>query len=302
MGNMSDLRHATMSSAAPGWRRWGADDEAGAANEIGPDAVKRGLGSVSSGAVVPLATPIHHGRGFGLVGRTPPAHFMLRSGGDYAAGLPERAGFGFADDVITLPTHGSTHVDALSHVWQDGLMYNGFSANEVTSRGARRLGIDKLPPLVTRGVVLDTSPAGLRSAADPIGPDELDALLAHADVELEPGDALLIRTGWLEAAVRGTADGTAWPGLDRTCGPWLAQQRVALVGADNPGVEAFPSSDPDCQVPLHIDLIRGHGIYFGELMELRALCDAQQPTFLFVLSPLPIVGGVGSPVAPVAVL
>ncbi|MFF0223303.1 cyclase family protein [Streptomyces sp. NPDC004629] len=284
------------------WGRWGPDDEIGAANEIGSQATRRGLDAATSGTVIPLATPIRNGRGFGLVGRTPPAHFMLRSGSDYAAGLPERGGFGFADDVVTMPTHGSTHVDALSHVWCEGRMYNGYTADSVTSRGARHLGIDKMPPIVTRGVVVDTAPGGVRSVDDPVGPEELADLLARADVELAPGDALLVRTGWLSAALRGEADGTSWPGLDRTCGSWLAERRIALVGADNPGVEVFPSTDPGCQVPLHLALIRGCGVYFAELMALDPLCKAGQACFLFVLSPLPIVGGVGSPVSPVAVL
>ena len=297
--NQPESSHAVEPSS---WGRWGDKDERGAANLIGPEAVARGIACVTSGTAIPLATAIHHNQGLGLVGRTPPTHFMLRSGGDYAAGLPERGGFGFADDVITLATHGSTHVDALSHVWRDGKMYNGFSSNEVTSRGARRLGIDKMPPIVTRGVVVDTCPGRTRATDDPVRVDELQRLIHDQGVELSDGDALLCRTGWLSAAIAGTADGTCWPGLDRDCGAWLAERNVSFVGADNPAVEVFPSSDPTCQVPLHIELIRGHGTYFGELMALDELCATGRATFLFVASPLPLVGAVGSPVAPVAVL
>ena len=132
--------------------------------------------------------------------------------------------------------------------------------------------------------------------------DELKSLLADASVELRAGDALLIRTGWMEAAADGQADATAWPGLDRDCGPWLADQDIVLAGADNPGVEAFPSSDPDCQVPMHVELLRGHGIYLAELMNLGELAAADRATFMFVVAPLPLVGGVGSPVVPIAVL
>lgn len=282
--------------------RGGLDDEIGAARHAGPDAVRRGTAAVREGRAISLAAPIRNGAGFGLVGRTPPMHLMIRTGADYAAGLPERAGFGFADDVITLPTHGATHVDALAHVWRDGLMYNDFPAREVTSRGARHLGIEKMPPLVTRGVVVDACPGGLRPLAEPVRREELAGLVADAGVELEAGDALLVRTGWLAAAQAGEADGRTWPGLHHDCGPWLAERRVALVGADNPAVEVFPSFDPDCQVPLHIALIRGHGVYFSELMALDALCGAGRSSFLFVLSALPLVGAVGSPVAPVAVV
>lgn len=280
-----------------GWGRWGADDQLGALNLLGSAAVRRGMAEVRDGTVVSLATPIVSGRGFGVVGRTPPTHYMVRDGGDYAAGLPERAGFGFADDVVTLPAHGVTHVDALSHVWRDGLMYNGYPAGEVTSKGARKLGIERMPPIVTRGVFVDTCPGGLRH--DPVRVDELRRLVA---VRLQPGDALLVRTGWLDAYLAGDTDARAWPGLDRDCADWLAESDVVLVGADNVGVESLPSSDPDCQVPLHIALLRGHGIHLAELMNLTPLAETGRATFLFVLAPLPLVGAVGSPVAPVAVL
>ena len=286
------------------WGRWGPDDELGALNLLGPDSVRRGLAAVRDGTVVPLAAPIVSGRGFGVVGRPDPAHYMLRDGGDYAAGRPERAGFGFADDVLTLPAHGVTHVDALAHVWQDGQMYNGMPSTTVTSRGARRLGVDKMRPVVARGVLADCAPDGDRDPDDRIHAEELSRRLD--EIGLEAGDVLLVRTGWLTAFGAGRADAAAWPGLDRDCGPWLAERDVVLVGADNAGVEAYPSGDPDCQVPLHVDLLRGHGVYLAELMALdelaSALAAAGRAEFLFVLAPLPVAGGVGSPVAPVAVL
>ncbi|RYF44332.1 MAG: cyclase family protein, partial [Comamonadaceae bacterium] len=141
-----------------------------------------------------------------------------------------------------------------------------------------------------------------RQPGDPVHVDELRRLIADRDVELLPGDALLVRTGWLEAYQAGKVSADQWPGLHGDCADWLAECDVVLVGADNVGVEAYPSADPDCQVPLHIELLRGNGIYFSELMNLAPLTPARQATFLFVLAPLPIVGAVGSPVAPVAVL
>lgn len=285
-----------------GWDRWGADDELGALNLLGPDQVRRGMAAVRDGVVVPLAAPIVAGRGFGVAGRPAPAHFMTRDGGDYAGGLTERGGFGFADDVVMLPTHGATHVDALSHIWRDGRMYNGVPATAVTSHGAKRLGVDRMRPIVTRGVFVDAAPGGYRDPADRVTRDELARLVAAREVTLQPGDALLVRTGWLAEAIAGRADARAWPGLDGGCGGWLAERDVVLVGADNAGVEAWPSGDPDQQMPLHVGLIRDHGIYLSELMALDGLAATGRATFLFVLAALPLVGAVGSPVAPVAVV
>jgi kynurenine formamidase len=296
-----------MSGSSPGtsgWGRWGLDDERGAANTVGPTAIARGLASVFEHRSVSLGAPIIFGRGPDVIGRPAPQHHMARDGGDYAAGLPERGGFGFSDDLITVATHGVTHLDALSHIWQDGLMYNGYSSSTVTSRGAARCGIDTVGPIVTRGVLLDLVPEGQRwmEAGEYVGIDRLRDHLQRVGVTLEAGDALLIRTGWLDKWRAGMADESAWPGLDADCAEWLTERDLVLIGADNVGVEAFPSSDPLCHVPLHVSLLRGHGVFFCELLDLADLASAQRSTFLFVVAPLNLVGGVGSPVAPVAVL
>lgn len=286
------------------WGRWGDDDERGAANLIDADAVRRGVDAVRTGEVLSLALPLRPGFASPAVGRPPLQHFMLRDGGDYAAGRPERGGFGFADDCVFIATHGATHVDALSHVWQDGLMYNGFPASKVSSAGAAVCGIDKAGPMVTRGVFVDLVPRG-HAALDPgesVGVARLAEAVAATGIEPLPGDALILRTGWTEAWLRDEAPADRWPGLDYDCADWIADQGFAVIAADNIAVEVFPSSAPDCQVPLHVALLRGHGVYFCELLRLDALAARDRPDFLFVLSPLPLVGAVGSPANPVAVL
>src|SRR5262249_37836925 len=152
--------------------------ELGAVNLLGTVAARRGLACAQDGTVVPLAAPIVAGRSFGLPGRPAPAHYMMRDGGDYAAGVPERAGVGYADAVGTRATHGATHIDALSHIWRDGKMYNGIPASTVTSRGARRLGIQNVPPVVTRGLLVDAAPDGDRDPEDRIDAEELARRIA----------------------------------------------------------------------------------------------------------------------------
>jgi kynurenine formamidase len=239
--------------------------------------------------------------------RSAPMHFMTRDGGDYAAGLAERPGFGFADDAVLLACHGATHLDALAHVWRDGLMYGGFSAKEVSSRGARRLGIEKVGPLVCRGLLVDAVPEGSIGLAPGtrIGVEALRQGLEG--IQPQPGDALVVRTGWPDLWRADRSLGTdSWPGLDLDSVDWIAESGFAVVGADTIGVEVSPSSDPTCASPLHIALMRDRGIYFLELLELGALAAALSAAgrrdFLLVIAPLPIEGGVGSPVAPVAIL
>jgi kynurenine formamidase len=281
--------------------RWDSADERGARNLIGQAATLRGLACVRTGEVVPLALPIENGKpGPGMSLRPAPHHFMLRSGADYAAGLPEKGGFGFSDDVIMLPTHGSTHIDALSHVWCQGHMYNGFAATEVTSRGAARCGIENVEPIVTRAVFVDLGRPDEPTRA--IGVDELAAAVAASGVAPEAGDALVIRTGWMKARRAGQCGEAESGGLHHDCAPWIVEQGFALVAADNIAVEVVPSRHPKLAAPLHLALLRDNGIYLAELLDLERLAGMAARPLLLIVAPLAIKGGVGSPVTPVAVL
>lgn len=282
---------------------WGPADEAGARNLVDRAATLRGLAAVRSGIVVPLAIEIEGGkRGPVPDMRAPVQHFMIRDGGDYAAGLPERHGFGFSDDAILLPTHGTTHIDALSHVIRGGAIYNGFSANTITSRGASRCGIDKLDPIVTRGIFVDLAPPPGSEQAQAISARRLADAVAATEVAPAPGDALLVRTGWLAEWRAGRADPLRATGLHHDCADWILSQGFALVAADNVAVEVLPSHDPDSAVPLHLRLTHAHGVYLAELLDLEALAAHGQAAFQLIVAPLRIKGGVGSPITPVAVL
>lgn len=280
---------------------WGKEDERGAANLIDAAATLRGTASVSTGEVISLAIPIANGdRGPAVDMRAPPQHFMTRHGGDYAAGLQERGGFGYSDDVLMIATHGTTHIDALGHVWREGVMYNDFTANLVTSRGASRCGIDKLGPIVTRGIFLDFASQAAPDRA--ISLKQVRQALSANAIAPQPGDALLLRTGWLQAWRDGGADKSTSAGLHHECAAWIADAGIAIVGADNIAVEVMPSLDPACAMPLHIALTRDRGVYLAELFDLEALARTGRSTFMLVIAPLAIRGGVGSPITPVAVL
>jgi kynurenine formamidase len=289
--------------AREAWGRWGAEDEVGAPNLIGPEQVRLAASLVRSGRVISLSQPIS--------ARTPipkhragVMHFMGRDGGDYAAGAKRPGGFQFAEDTLVLPLHLGTHIDALCHAWCDDHLYNGFSGVTVRSTtGALRCGIEKMPPLVTRGVLLDI--VRLRGAAaapgDAIGRAELEAAAALAKVTLQGGDAVLIRTGWLESQTSRDVDFNAEPGIDVDAALWLASRDIAMVGADNFAIETLPFP-AGTVFPVHQRLIRDHGVPLLEGMVLRPLAEAGGTAFLLIVTPLPVVGGTGSPVAPVAVL
>lgn len=282
------------------WGRWGKDDEAGALNHIGAAEVRRAAGLVKRGEIFRLAQPLSPQMD---VPRQRPGmmHFMMRDGGDYAAGANRPGGFQMAEDCVVLPLHIGTHIDGLCHAWRDDLMYNGHSGNIVRSRGAGKLGVDTLPAVFTRGVLLDfvSGGAGL-SDGTAITPEMVEQALNRARVTLAAGDAVLLRTGWMERQT-GSADFNAEPGLNVAAARCLAEAGVAIVGADNYAIEVLPF--PEGEVfPVHQLLLRSFGVPLLEGLVLKPLAEADESTFLFTLAALPIKGATGSPVCPVAVL
>lgn len=280
------------------WGCWGDDDERGALNLVDAAATRRGLESVRTARSIALGLPLAPGAAPHAAIRPDVQHLMIRDGGDYAAGLPERPGYGFADDMLIVACHGTTHLDALSHVWQDGQMWNGYPASEVTSRGARRAGIETAGAIVTRGILVDVA----ASDDEPVTAADIESALGRSDVAPEPGDALLVRTGWLARWRAGEATLERWRGVDLSVVDLVDRWGLSVVGADNIAVEAEPSSDPTCRQPVHVALIRDRGVFLLELLDLEELAAAGASTFLLVIAPLAVVGGSGSPVSPTAVI
>lgn len=286
------------------WGRFGPEDERGALNHIGPDEVKRAATLIRTGEVLRLAqllspktpVPAH---------RTGLQHFMGRDGGDYAAGAKRPGGFQFAEDTVIMPLHIGTHVDALCHAWCDDALYNGFPGHSIRSTtGAMRLGVEKMPPVVTRGILLDLVRLKGRVLADgeAIGRAELEAAARAAGVTPDKGDAVLLRTGWLEAQKNVARPSfNEEPGIDTGAALWLAEAGVAVIGADNFAVEVLPF--PEGTVfPVHQCLIRDFGVPLIEGLMLDPLVASGRREFFFSYSALPIVGATGSPLSPVVIL
>ena len=286
------------------WGRWGPEDEAGALNFIGAAQVKRAAALVKTGEVLRLAQPLSH--------KTPVPrhrsglqHFMGRDGGDYAAGAKRPGGFQFAEDTVVMPLHIGTHIDALCHAWCEEKMFNGYRETTMRSTsGATRLGVEKMPPAFTRGLLIDMVKLRGRhmTGGEVVTRMDIEACLAAARVKIEPGDAILLHTGWLETQLGNPdIDFNTEPGIDHPAGLWLAQQDVALIGADNYAVEVLPFAQGTV-FPVHQCVIRDFGIPLLEGLLLAPLAATGRTEFLFVAAALPIVGATGSPLTPLAIL
>ena len=282
------------------WSRWGAEDQRGALNHIDAAAVKRAAELVTSGQVIGLAQPLSPRTPF-PPHRSGMQHFMGRSGGDYAAGARRPGGFQFAEDTLLMPAHFGTHIDALCHAWYDDQLYNGFPGTGTRgTTGAARCGIETMGPIATRGVLLDIVALHGGPLADgaPIGVADLEQAAKIAGAEPGKGDVVLIRTGMAEREI---VLFDTEPGLDLEAALWLAEREVAVVGADNFAVEVLPFATGTV-FPVHQRLIRDFGIPLLEGLLLKPLADTGRSTFLFAASPLPIAGGTGSPISPIAIL
>jgi kynurenine formamidase len=289
------------------WGRWGDSDELGAANLLTADHVLGSLRSAaSSGRVYSLAQPIQ-AEGTPRSGAGLSLHLMSQDGGDYATGSlrAQGAGYSVAMDYLLLRLHGSaTHVDALGHVWSGDQIYNGHPSGETSSAGLARCGVEKLTAIVTRGVLLDVAgDAGVDHLPDSheITATELKASAGRAGVEIRKGDAVLVRTGWSTMYAHDSGRYVYdFPGIGLGAAEWLCEQDVVLVGADTLGVEVRTRENP-WDLPVHLCLLRDHGVYMLELLDLERLAADRVNQFLFVLAPLPITGGSGSPVNPIAI-
>jgi kynurenine formamidase len=289
--------------AEEAWGRWGPADECGALNWITAETVLHAVSLVTRGETFSLAQPISSHTP-SAVTRPRFSHFMTRDGGDYAAGQRRPSGFQFADDMVMLPLHSGAHIDGLCHAWCGGLLYNGVSENDIRSTGAARLGVDKLPPIVARGILLDfvtLAGAPLRDG-ETITLEMLRYACKAAEVQISKGDVVLLRTGWFESrSDANPADFNREPGLGVEAAIWLAEAGAAVVGADNFAVEVMPFPDGEI-FPAHQRLIRDYGVPLLEGLALAALAAAGVSKFLFMAGALPIVGATASPVNPVAVL
>jgi kynurenine formamidase len=303
---MSAVGGPRGSEAMTNWHRWGRDDELGAANLLTPELVLSTLRTAATtGRIYSLAQPIQPGAPGSAHGHA--LHLLEQDAGDYATGNAQRGGDGVAvaTDHLSIRVHGTTtHIDSLGHVWSGDSLYNGHPSSGAGSRGLAQCGIDKLPGIVTRGLMLDL-PAHLGvqhlEAGHEIRVAELEACLGAQGLEVRAGDAVLLRTGFGQVFEHDPhLYEWEFPGLGLEAARWLSAHDTVLVGADTLGVEVRTREAP-FDLPVHLHLIHEKGIYLAELLRLDELAADRVGEFLFVVAPLRLAGGTGSPVNPLAI-
>src|SRR5262245_61250741 len=280
--------------------KWGKGDQRGSGNHMKPETVLRASRLIRTGEVFELgrvlseSMPMPAGRRFEILTKR-----TRNDPGTNHRGSNEEL-------IVAEMGQVGTQFDTFSHQMIGTSMYNCFTLEETASRtGFTSLGVERVGALMTRGVLIDVAALkGVPVLADTyeITPQDLQQALAEQKLTLQPGDAVLIHTGW----------GTLWgkdnaryqrssPGLGTAAAEWLAKQDPMLVGADNTAVEVSPNPNPQLAGPVHQIMLVVNGIHLLENLRLDELAARRAHEFALLVEPLKIQGGTGSTVAPIAI-
>ncbi|MEI7550399.1 MAG: cyclase family protein [Actinomycetes bacterium] len=262
------------------------------------------LSSLSGARIIDLAQPMK--RGMPQSPNHPPFRMILeRRHGD----MVRADGGSASNEIIVTGGHVGTHIDGLSHVSHEGKLFGGVDAYEAQGAdGFKVHGIDTMTPFVGRGVLLDiarlhgvpTLPAGYGITAD-----DLTRAEKAQGISVQAGDSVLIGSGWSRRwnerdAFIGLTDGV--PGVDTSGAEWIASRKVKIAAGETIAFEQITAGAGHSLLPVHRILLVEHGIHIMETLKLDELLDAKVSEFLFIVSPLRVVGATGAPVRPLAIL
>jgi len=208
----------------------------------------------------------------------------------------------------------------------NGKLYNGYDgASKVNVSGAEECSIHHwVDKIATRGILLDIAKykgvANLEKGYI-ITPEDLDGCAEAQNVEVQSGDILCIRTGWMNVLMEMTRPQkgdeplkTGEPGIGIQACKWIKDKKMSAVAMDNLGVEAIPFDPEGVKLindigfkghPVHVELLVHQGVALGEIWNFEELakdCDDDGVyEFMLIAPPLRIVGGAGSPLSPLAI-
>jgi kynurenine formamidase len=285
-------------------RRYGDDDQIGAANEITPEQVRRAAGLVRQGRRYPL----------GQILRASSPNQMWRYWKHSLLTdrvLPSRA-FGvnqqtFVEESVSGALHSGTHLDGLGHIGIGEYAYGGRAwSHLIAADGLVELGVENVPPLFSRGVLLNIAAlygVPVLDADQAVTAADLTAAESAAGLRVQPGDILLLHTGW---STYWDGDGQRYaasePGIDLSGARWCVDRRVTVIGADNWAVEQAPANPVAEAFPVHQETITRNGVYLLENVRTEEIAADGVTEFCCVIAPVRLRGASGSMVGPVAIV
>jgi kynurenine formamidase len=295
---------ANAQEKAQDWTKskWGPEDEIGAANYMTPELVLKAASLVKTGKTYALGIPVDS-----KTPAYPPRSFkitIVQPGQAGSAGIgPNKATYN--DDIIDTWVGIGSQIDGLGHLGVEHVYYNGNKlADFADPTGLKKLGIEKVPPIVTRGVLLDMAAyygTDIVKEGTAFNTKEIEEAAKKQGVEIRQGDVVIFHTGWLGLIGRDDKRyGAGEPGVGVEGAKYLTSKGVVAVGADTWAVEAIPFETPNV-FEVHQVLLAKNGTYILENMDTAALARDKGYEFLFVLGQPRWRGGVQSMINPIAI-
>ena len=301
---------STAAAQSPSWRppadtqrcpsKWGASDERGSGNHMKAESVLKAVRLVRTGEVVELGHVLNASMPISATRR-----FDVHTKRTFMNKPSNRRG---SNEEVLLSEIGQvgTQLDGFAHQTIEDKVYNCFKMDDIATRtGFTKVGIEKVGTLITRGVLIDIAALkGVDMLPDTyeITVADLEQALQRQNQKLQPGDAVIIHSGWGKLWAKDNARYMKGnPGIGVQAGEWLAKQDPMLVGADTPPVEVSPNPDPQISLPVHQIMLVVNGIHLLENLKLDDLAAKRVHEFAFMMQPLKLQGFTGSSVAPIAV-
>ena len=295
--------------------RFGADDILGSFNLVTPQSILKALALVTQGKVYDLShvldqdmpVPGFHGAFFANT------QYTLKNGAEWHdrnIGLMKN-GYSAQNLRINMSDHTGTHIDQLNHVGikqenGDYLLYNGLRDSDIVgSFGTTKLGIEHMPPLITRGVLIDVvgyKGVDLLPAGYAISPEELDTVLAKQQVEVREGDTVLVHTGWGKTRNDPVKALSGEPGLSKRCAAWAVKKNIVSWGLDQFGTDPVPFEEEGLALPMHLEMLTKNGIRLMEYIYMDEIVRDKVYEFCVIAAPLKFKGGTGSPIRLLALI
>ena len=289
----------------PKTSKWGPDDEIGNCNYLTPQKILEAVSTIKTGMVIDMGQVYSEGLP-AYPPRTYKAWLLVH-------GMVETCGLEKATDMeeyVVMSTGIATQLDGFAHVGCNYTFYNGTKHTDIIGpTGAKKFGMEKVPPIVTRGVLVDMVAYKGRN----LGPREaihlgdFKACLKKEGVELRAGDAVIVHTGWMRLwNVDNKKFLTSHPGIEQDVARYLVEKGIVGIGTDQWATEVFPHEGfpgGGFFIPCHVILL-GNGIHLFQCLVTEGLAEAcaadKKYEFFFSFTHPKLKGtvqGIGQPIA-----
>ena len=286
--------------------KWGEDDEIGNANLISSESVLKASKLITKGKTYSLGliidkdTPAYPPRSIELT--------IVQPFQQYGAGKDVYPNLAANDDIFNGWFGVGSQIDGLGHIGSpEGIFYNCFEGKDFAQiTGLTKLGIEKIPPLVARGVLINMAEffqVPYLDMGETFDLEDVKKAMNNQKISVKKGDVVLFHTGWTEAKLLSEPKewGAGAPGMMPDVALFLAEKEVIAVGADTWSLDVVPVMNEREPFPVHPILLKDNGIYILEAMNTGELAEDKVNEFLFILGPAKVRGAVQMIVNPIAI-